>query len=101
MEKNKLSFGKILCIALVVYVLFAIIGEATKDNNSNNTVTYSDTVFSIISTPENKVLEEAIQKFARRNTIELNITYADNLDIVDRLNNGEKYDATGKRVTEK
>ena len=93
MEKNKLSFGKILGIALLVYIVFAVIGEFSKKDVDNKPVTYSDTVFSIISTPENKILEEALTKFARRNTIEISITYADNLDIVDKLNSGEKYDA--------
>ena len=94
MEKNKLSFGKILGIALIVYILFAIIGEVGNkgDDNKKETV-YSDSVFSIISNQENKVLEETIEKFARKNAIDINITYAGDLDIIDKLNSGEKYDA--------
>ena len=88
MEKNKLSFGKILIIALLVYFAFAVIGEIGKrkvDNDDDNVV-YSDSVFSIISNQENKVLEETILKFARKNAIEINIIYAGDLDIVEKLN---------------
>jgi Ca-activated chloride channel family protein len=95
MNKNKFSFGKIFAIFIIIYILFAMLNtkvERYKDNNDDK-YTYSDKIFSLITTPENKVLEETINKFARKNAIEINITYADNLDIVDRLNSGEKYDA--------
>ncbi len=94
MEKNKFSFGKILLIVLGIYVAYAILHTEISDNNGNNNeITYSDSVFSLITTPENKVFESTLEKFARKNTFELSITYADNLDIVDKLNSGEKYDA--------
>ena len=95
MEKSKLSFGKILGIALLVYFVFAVIGEVGKKevDKDKDKVSYNDSVFSIISNQENKVLEETLLKFARKNAIEINITYAGDLDIVDKLNSGEKYDA--------
>ena len=95
MEKNKLSFGKILIIFLIIYIVFAMFNtkfEKEKEKE-NEKITYNDKVFSLITTPENKVLEDLIMKFARKNAIDINITYADNLDIVDKLNSGEKYDA--------
>ena len=94
MEKNKLSFGKILGVVLLAYIVYAILHITVEfDDNKNDEITYSDSVFSLITTPENKVFENTLEKFARKNTFEINITYADNLDIVDRLNSGEKYDA--------
>ena len=93
MEKSKLSFGKILLIVLGIYIAYAILHTEITENNGNNEVSYSDSVFSLITTPENKVFETTLEKFARKNTFELSITYADNLDIVDKLNSGEKYDA--------
>ena len=85
MEKNKLSFGKILGIALIVYILFAIIGKVgNKDDDNKKETVYSDSVFSIISNQENKGLEETIEKFARKNAIDINITYAGDLDIIAR-----------------
>ena len=93
MEKNRWSFGKIFIAFIIIYIVFAMFNTKIEYDKEDDKVTYNDKVFSLISTPENKVLEEVIQKFARKNTIDINITYADNLDIVDRLNSGEKYDA--------
>ena len=94
MEKNKLGFGKVLGIALLVYIAFAIIGEVGREyNKKEDKYSYSDSVFSIISTQENKILEETIQKFARKNSFEVEITYAGDIDIVEKLNSGEKFDA--------
>ena len=93
MEKSKLSFGKIFAIFIIIYIAFAMINNKVYKNKSGEDITYSDKVFSLITTPENKELEELINKFARKNAIDINITYADNLEIVDKLNSGEKYDA--------
>lgn len=93
MEKKKIGFGKIFAIIIAIYVIYAMFNTAVEKEKKDNPVTYNDKVFSLITTPENKVLEDMINKFARKNTIDLSITYADNLDIVDRLNQGEKYDA--------
>ena len=93
MKKNNLSFGKIFAIAIVVYMLFSMFSHKITNNPNEEEVTYNDKVFSLITTPENKVLEDVINKFARKNSVDISITYADNLDIVDKLNSGEKYDA--------
>ena len=94
MEKNKIGFGKLLGIALVIYIGFAIFNSLFEEiTDEKKDITYSDSVFSIITTPENKELEDLLNKFARKNSSKINITYADNLEIIDRLNAGEKYDA--------
>ena len=93
MEKNKLSFGKIFAIFIVIYIIFAMINTKVEKEKEDDEVVYNDKIFSIITTPENRELEELLNKFARKNTIDINITYADNLEIVDKLNSGEKYDA--------
>ena len=93
MEKSKFSFGKIFLVFIIIYVLFAMVNTKVENDKEDGVVTYNDKVFSLITTPENKELEELINKFARKNAIEISITYADNLDIVDRLNSGEKFDA--------
>ena len=81
MEKNKWSFGKIFGLFIIIYVLFAMFNTKVEYDKEDEKVTYNDKVFSLITTPENKVLEEVINKFARKNAIEMSITYADNLDI--------------------
>ena len=95
MKKNKLGFGRIFVIAIVIYIIYAIFNTVVAEftDNRGKTNTYSDKVFSLITTPENKVLEDIINKYARKSAIDIKITYADNLDIVDKLNSGEKYDA--------
>ena len=95
MDKNKLGFGKVFIIFIVIYVLYAMFttGVNRYIDEDDDKYTYNDKIFSLITTPENKVLEEVINKFFRKNAIDINITYADNLDIVDKLNSGEKYDA--------
>ena len=94
MEKNKIGFGKMLGIALIIYIGFAIFNNFfEKKYDEKKDLIYSDSVFSIITTSENKELENLINKFARKNSFDINITYADNLEIIDRLNAGEKYDA--------
>ena len=92
MENNKFSFGKILGIVLLGYIVYAIV-HTEITINKDDVIGYSDSVFSIITTPENKVIEETLEKYARKNAFEINITYADNLEIVDKINAGEKYDA--------
>ncbi len=93
MKKNNVNFGKIFIGFIIIYVIFAMFNTKVDRSREEKEITYNDKVFSLITTPENKVLEETITKFARKNAYEINITYADNLDIVDKLNSGEKYDA--------
>jgi len=48
---------------------------------------------NIISSSENQDLEYIIQNFAYRKGLNVNIEYAGTLDIMQKLNNGEEYDA--------
>lgn len=99
MKSEKNSIGKIFAIVIILYIGFHIftgwLGSYTdrESKPDDKDITYSDSVFSLITTPENKVLEETLKKFAKNNDFDLSITYADNLEIVDRLNSGSKYDA--------
>ena len=49
--------------------------------------------FRLVTTLENKDMEETLVKYAKKNKIHLTIEYADDLEIVEKLNNGEEYDA--------
>ncbi len=99
MKKNNFGIGKTFLLIVVLFFCIQFlmsIGNAIKDIFSykkDNVYTYSDNVFSLITTPENKVLEDTIKKFANKNHFDIEITYADNLEIVDKMNSGEKYDA--------
>ncbi len=49
--------------------------------------------FKILSSTENKDLENIVMDFAAENDISVNIEYDGTIDIMNRLNNGEKFDA--------
>ena len=98
MEKSKVNFWSLLIGFVIIYFGASLItnfingiGNKYKENNSN--YVYNDNVFSLITTPDNKVLEDIIKKYLNSNNFDVNIIYADNLEIVDKLNSGEKYDA--------
>ena len=84
---------------LVVFFAFMFFSSMCrsifKDDGVDNVddYIYDDTALNVISSSENKILDEDIKYFAKKNGIKLNIVYADTLDIVSLLNNGEKYDA--------
>ena len=97
MNKSKVNFWTILFIAVIIYFGFGIISKVNKkiinhyDNNDN--YVYSDSIFSLITTPENKIMEDTIKTYLTKKGYDVEISYADNLEIVDKLNGGEKYDA--------
>lgn len=97
MKKSKVNFWTILITVLIIYfgskVINDVIGTLIHRFDNNNGYVYSDSTFSLITTPENKVLEDTLIKFAKKKNFSINITYADNLEIVDKINSGEKYDA--------
>lgn len=86
-------------IIFIVFFLFLaiVIGTAIEDEFEESinkyTSKYGSSNFRIISSSENKDLEKIIQKYARENDIDLDIEYAGTIDIMDKLNSGEKYDA--------
>lgn len=98
-KKSKLNFWTIVIVLIIIRVgiLFinsfvGIVKDALVNNNENGYV-YDEKYFNLITTPENKVLEDKLFAFAKKTNFELKISYADNLDIVDKVNSGEKYDA--------
>ena len=87
-----------IVIAVIIFIVFiSIIGTAMEEKVNEFTEHYTGNNYSrqfkIISSTENKDLEDIIQNYATRNNIDLNIEYAGTIDIMDKLNSGEKYDA--------
>jgi len=91
MKKNNKTI-----IAVVIFVIFLIIIginlEDKIDEEIQKTICYANE-FKVISSSENKDLEPIIQKYAKQNNINLEIEYAGTIDIMDKLNNNEEYDA--------
>src|SRR5574344_3057036 len=48
---------------------------------------------NIIASQENEDLEEVIQNYAKTKNYDINIEYAGTLDVMEKLNSGENYDA--------
>ena len=91
-----------LVVAEVIFILIIIIAGVIElvdnsglldDKKNNITNPFTKNTFNIIASQENKDLEEVIQNYARTKKYDINIEYAGTLDIMDKLNSGEKYDA--------
>ena len=92
-DKTRKKNSKIfLILILIVLAIFWIAGNKTTKNEIVKN-TYKPSNFKIISSSENKDLESFLQNFAIENDINLTIEYAGTIDIMDKLNSGEKYDA--------
>ena len=76
-------------------ILFGIvesISELTSDGKVFSSKENSN-VFKIISSSENKDFDSLIKDFASKNDIDIEIDYAGTLEIMNKLNQGENYDA--------
>ena len=80
-------------IAIIVILILIVAQNVTnKSRDSNKHITRGKT-FRLISSSENADLEQTLQEFARKNNIKLSIDYAGTIDIMEKLNNKEQYDA--------
>lgn len=97
MKKNN---NKFVIVFIIVWVLMFfspfILGIAGAVINS--AVDFIDRKqdekkFNIITTYENKDFEDELVKYGKKNKIDVKITYAGDLEIIEKLNSGEEYDA--------
>ena len=96
MKGRRLTLVDLIIIgAVAIVLLISLFSSLYTENDGNNIIPrqYSDKTFSIISSSENKDLEDTIMDIAKKNDIDLAIEYAGTLDIMEKLNSGEKYDA--------
>lgn len=83
-----------LFIILIGCIIIAVQGmseESTIVSKIDNSMING--TFRIISSSENKDMEEAIEQYARQYGIQVSFDYAGTLDIMEKLNSGEEYDA--------
>lgn len=90
-KKNK----TIVLVVLIVIGLIILSGIIENANISNpNYRRYSDKYFEILSNEDNKAFEDELMAFAEDNDIYLSISYADDLEAIDKLeSNSNNYDA--------
>ena len=96
--KLKMKKKKRNAIIALIVIYFALVYffNVIADNiniKDIGTSKASDKTFKIISSTENKDIEETLKKYAKENQIDLQIDYAGTIEIMDKLNNGENYDA--------
>ncbi|MBP5684344.1 MAG: VWA domain-containing protein [Bacilli bacterium] len=98
-EKKKFSLISFLIwFFIIIYGVPMLIGLLSggyndNDDDDDTAYNYDSSKFNLISSSENEILDDEIKKFADKNDIDLKITYADTLDMMSKLNSGEKYDA--------
>ena len=83
----------VIIIAILIIAGIGIAAQEEIEDGINSFISADSKGFKIISSTENKDLEPVIRKYARDNNIDLDIEYAGTIDIMDRLNGGEKFDA--------
>ncbi len=92
-KKNEKVFPWTFVFFIVVFIVMAFGSNDSDTIDNEERKEYSSNVFSLISSSENKVFEDQIKSFAKKNKINIDISYDDTLKITRRLNQGEKYDA--------
>lgn len=89
-EKIKVN---IITIVVIITLAFAVILNVSDDNGKIVKKIKGDTSLNVISSSENKDIEDVILDYANKNGYDVDIEYADTLDIIQKLNSGEKYDS--------
>ena len=87
---------KVALIVIAIITILYLVPWALEDRGLINleiSKTSYTSEFNIIASQENEDLEEVIQNYARTKNYNVNIEYAGTIDIMDKLNSGEKYDA--------
>lgn len=93
MKKKKWNY---IIALFVIYFLLVYFFNNVSDHLDLKNIgisKISDKTFKLISSTENKDIEETLKKYAKENKIDLQIDYAGTIEIMDKLNNGENYDA--------
>lgn len=92
MQKNKFTFIIIAIVIFIYLIIGSIVIGGIIDNNKEGGWG-RETTFKLISSTENKDIENILQSYADKNDIDLEIDYAGTIEIMDKLNQGEEYDA--------
>ena len=88
-KKNEKVFPWTFVFFIIIFMFLAFGSHDSDTVDNEGRKEYSSNVFSLISSSENKVFEEQIKSFAKKNKIDIDISYDDTLKITRRLNQGE------------
>lgn len=80
-------------LIIVILLLFTIGLSTEKTQTKLEEITTGRQTLKIISSTENKDLEQILKAYATQNEINLDIDYAGTIEIMNKLNQGENYDA--------
>lgn len=89
MSKQSSRFFLILILVLVINLvssLFSSVSNFVKEYNNNND-------FKLLMSSENEDLEPIIEDYFDKKNIDVDIDYAGTLEIMEKINNEESYDA--------
>lgn len=95
---NKSKIHLIICVIVILMISYLLNYAIFRENNQKNINSYTEEIaskekFKIISSSENEDIESILQEFAKKEDIILEIEYAGTLEIMEKLNAGENYDA--------
>ena len=91
--KNKSSKAGWIILVIVVIAYLWMSGAFKTEKNTIDKTGLNSSSFNIIASTENKDIENVVLNYAKLNNLDVNINYAGTLEIMDKLNSGEKYDA--------
>ena len=85
-------------ITIAFFVIFAIIIIIAiiqdRDDLDNSDIIYNDEILKIVASQENEeIIENTIIPYANSKGYNIDVEYAGTLDIIDKVNQGEEYDA--------
>lgn len=89
----KNSNNKKSTIFIIIFILLCLYIIGNKSNENEIFQDNSSDKFRIIASSENEDLENIILDYAEKEGIEVKIDYSGTLDIMEKLNSGEEYDA--------
>lgn len=82
-----------LIIMIFAIMLLILVVSSTYENKEKTKNHSAKEEFKIISSTENKDLEKILLNYAKKEKINLKIEYSGTIDIMDKINSGEQYDA--------
>ena len=91
--KNKKRIKLIWYIIILFIFAFVILKLSSGSIENDFNYILGKTSLKLISSTENKDLESILLKYAEENSIDLEIEYAGTIEIMQKLNQGEYYDA--------